>query len=238
MLRLEQVERRFGALAAVTALDLELPAAARFGLIGPNGSGKTTVLNLISGVYPPSAGRIRLDGTPIDGEPAHVVARRGIARTFQNLRLAGRMSVFENVWVAQHGLPGERRRREEAEALLESVGLWAERDRGAADLALPQQRRLELARALARRPRVLLLDEPGGGMTPAETAAMTALIARLVPGETALLLVEHKLALVADLCERVAVLDFGRKIAEGPPREVLRNDRVAEVYLGRPVTDA
>ncbi len=243
MLRLEALERRFGAITAVAQLNLDVPAGARLGLIGPNGSGKTTVLNLISGIDAPNTGRIWFDGARIDGHAPHTIARRGVARTFQNLRLAGRMSVFENVWIAQYSQPGaamlrigtdeERRRRAAIDALLEKVGLARDRDKIAADLPLPQQRRLELARALARTPRVLLLDEPAGGMTPAETKSMAALIGRLVPRDTALILVEHKLGLVMELCARVAVLDFGRKIAEGPPGEVLRDRRVAEVYLGR-----
>ncbi len=230
MLRLEHVSRRFGGIEAVKGLDLVVPAGARLGLIGPNGSGKTTVLNLASGVLEPDGGSIVFDGARIDGTPAHRFARLGIARTFQNLRLVAHMTVRENVWLAQHTLPSPR--AADVEALLEALGLAPWRDAPVSALPLPQQRRVEFARALARAPRLLLLDEPAGGMTPAETQEMRALIAQLVPAETALVVVEHKLDLVAKLCPRIAVLDFGRKIAEGAPDAVLRDEKVMEVYFG------
>jgi branched-chain amino acid transport system ATP-binding protein len=236
MLRLERVSRRFGGIEAVMALDLDVPAGARLGLIGPNGSGKTTVLNLISGVLAPNEGAIRFDGARIDGQPAHRFARLGIARTFQNLRLVAHMTVRENVWLAQHTLPSPRAAR--IEDLLAALGLEAWRDSPVSGLPLPQQRRVELARALAREPKLLLLDEPAGGMTPAETHEMRDLIARLVPAETALVVVEHKLELVANLCPRIAVLEFGRKIAEGAPGDVLRDAKVMEVYFGSGRDDA
>ena len=236
MLRLERVSRRFGGIEAVKDLDLDVPAGARLGLIGPNGSGKTTVLNLVSGVLPAHGGAIFVAGTRIDGLPAHRFARLGIARTFQNLRLVAHMTVRENVWLAQHTLPAPRAAR--VEELLAALGLEAWRDAPVSGLPLPQQRRVELARALAREPRLLLLDEPAGGMTPAETEEMRDLIARLVPAETALILVEHKIELVARLCPRIAVLDFGRKIAEGAPEAVLRDPKVMEVYFGRSRGDA
>ncbi len=236
MLRLERVSRRFGGLEAVKDLDLAVPAGARLGLIGPNGSGKTTVLNLVSGVLTPSGGAILLGGARIDGLPAHRFARLGIARTFQNLRLVAHMTVRENVWLAQHTLPAPRAAR--VEELLAALGLESWCDTPVSALPLPQQRRVELARALAREPKLLLLDEPAGGMTPAETQEMRELIARLVPAETALVVVEHKLDLVAKLCPRIAVLDFGRKIAEGAPETVLRDAKVMEVYFGRGGGDA
>ena len=236
MLRLERVARRFGGIEAVKDLDLAVPAGARLGLIGPNGSGKTTVLNLVSGVLKPDGGAIVFGGARIDGMPAFRFARLGIARTFQNLRLVAHMTVRENVWLAQHTLPGARAAR--IEELLAALGLAGWRDVPVSALPLPQQRRVELARALAREPRLLLLDEPAGGMTPAETHEMRDLIARLVPAETALVVVEHKLDLVAQLCPRIAVLDFGRKIAEGAPEEVLRDPEVMQVYFGGGGSDA
>jgi len=241
MLRLERVTRRFGGIEAVHALDLAVPAGARLGLIGPNGSGKTTLLNLISGVLRVDSGRILLGGVPLEALPAHRISRLGIARTFQNLRLVRHMTVRENVWLAQHSLPGasalrrattvERGRAERVTALLAALDLAG--DAPVASLPLPQQRRVELARALAREPKLLLLDEPAGGMTPTETEAMGDLIARLVPPSVTLILVEHKIDLVSRLCPRIAVLDFGRKIAEGAPELVLRRPDVMDVYFGK-----
>lgn len=241
MLRLEAVSRRFGAIEAVAGLDLDVPAGARLGLVGPNGSGKTTLLNLVSLFYPPSGGRILLDGRDIGRRRPEAVARLGVARTFQNIRLVPTMTAFENVWLAGHAAArpaalvgaGDGPARAAARDMLAAVGLADAAETLSGDLPLPAQRRLELARALHRRPRLLLLDEPAGGMTPGETAEMSALIARLVPAETALILVEHKLDLVAALCERVAVLHFGHKIAEGPPAAVFADPRVREIYLGR-----
>ena len=245
MLSLRGIEKRFGALAALAGVDLEVVAGEVVGIIGPNGSGKTTLLNAVSGVHAPSAGRISFQGTDITGWSGHRIARLGVARTFQNIRLFPTMSVFQNVWAAQHsrvsgGLLGLLRSRPtrkdsdtgKVEAVLEQVGLIDERDVLAKHLPLPSRRRLEVARALAADARLVLLDEPAGGMTPAETEDMARLIREIVaPGRTCLV-IEHKMALIAGVCTRLCVFDFGRKVAEGHPDEVLGRPEVRELYLG------
>ncbi len=245
MLALSGIEKRFGALAALAEIDLEVARGEVLGIIGPNGSGKTTLLNAVTGVYPPSAGRISFQGTDITGWKGHRIARLGIARTFQNIRLFPTMTVFQNVWAAQHGrvsggLLGLLRSRparargdeERVEEVLEQVGLLDDREVLAGHLPLPARRRLEIARAFAVDAPLLLLDEPAGGMTPAETADMARLIREVVaPGRTCVV-IEHKMALIAGVCTRLCVLDLGRKIAEGLPEDVLADARVREVYLG------
>ena len=245
MLALHGVEKRFGALAALADIDLEVAAGEVLGVIGPNGSGKTTLLNTVTGVYAPSAGRISFQGTDITGWKGHRIARLGIARTFQNVRLFPTMTVFENVWAAQHGrvsggLPGLLRSRpgrtcrdgKRIEEVLDQVGLLEDREVLAGHLPLPARRRLEVARALTVDARLVLLDEPAGGMTPTETAEMARLIREAVaPGRTCVV-IEHKMALIAGVCTRLCVLDFGRKVADGLPDEVLADARVREVYLG------
>ena len=230
MLRIEGLSRSFGGVAALEALDLAVADGEVVGLIGPNGSGKTTLFNVITGVHQADTGRILLRDEDITKRTPAGIVRLGIARTFQNLRIFQRMSVRENVWVAQHSLPGvgpmallsnrsaaERERRAEVDRLLDAVGLADRRNVLAGSLPLPDQRRLELARALVRSPALLLLDEPAGGMTPAETAEMAALIRDFaVPGRTCIV-IEHKLDLISTLCQRLCVLNFGRKIADGEP---------------------
>ena len=251
MLRIEGLSRSFGGVAALETLDLAVADGEVVGLIGPNGSGKTTLFNVITGVHQADSGRVLLHDEDITRRTPAGIVRLGIARTFQNLRIFQRMSVRENVWVAQHSLPGvgplallsnrsaaERGRRAEVDRLLDAVGLADRRDAFAGSLPLPDQRRLELARALVRSPALLLLDEPAGGMTPAETAEMAALIRDFaVPGRTCIV-IEHKLDLISTLCQRLCVLNFGRKIADGEPDRVLEQADVLEAYLGRDGTDA
>ena len=230
MLNIDRLSRSFGGVAALDDLDLAVGDGEVVGLIGPNGSGKTTLFNVITGVHAADSGRVLLRGEDVTGATPARIIRRGVARTFQNLRIFRRMSVHDNVWVAQHSLPevghmgllstrsgAERARRAEVEHLLHAVGLADRRDALAGSLPLPDQRRLELARALARSPALLLLDEPAGGMTPAETAQMAELIRTFaVPGRTCIV-IEHKLDLISALCRRLCVLNFGRKIADGVP---------------------
>ncbi len=251
MLRIEGVSKSFGGLTALAGVDLEVKPGEALGVIGPNGSGKTALFNVITGLYPPSAGRVWLESREITGLRPDRIVRLGVARTFQNLRIFARMTAFDNVWAAQHRLPGvavselmvPRRRRERerlarVEHLLEAVGLEDRRDVLAHHLPLGAQRRLELARALAREPRLLLLDEPAGGMTPVETEEMTRLIREIaLPGRT-VLLIEHKMGMVMGLCHRIVVLNFGKKISEGSPEDVQADPAVTEAYLGTDATDA
>jgi ABC-type branched-subunit amino acid transport system ATPase component len=248
VLRLEDVQRWFGGVKAVDGASFAVAPGAVHGLIGPNGAGKTSVLNLVSGFLVPGAGRILLGDRSIGGLPPHRVAALGVARTFQNIRLFPDLSARDNVVVGEHLrreaslaarlllLPSaraeERAARETAEALLLRVGL-ADRIRShARHLSYGEQRRVEIARALASGPRLLLLDEPTAGMNAVEVQAVAALIRQVAAEGRSVLLVEHNVRLVMEVCDRITVLHFGKVIAEGTPAEVARDPAVVAAYLG------
>jgi ABC-type branched-subunit amino acid transport system ATPase component len=248
LLRLDAVSRTFGGVRALDGVSFAIGEGTIHGLIGPNGAGKTTAVNLISGLIRPSSGEIRFRDRRIDRLPAHRIAALGVRRTYQNIRLFPAMSAAENLLVGMHSvtraalwqrlayLPAARREEERArarsEALLRRVGLAARVDDLARNLSYGQQRRLEIARALASDPQLLLLDEPTAGMNPAEAGEVAALIRSMAGEGRTVLLVEHNMSLVMTVCERITVLDFGRVIAEGTPDEIRADPIVVEAYLG------
>lgn len=246
MLFLHGVTLAFGGLSVIDNLDIQVAKGARCGLIGPNGAGKTTIFNLLSGVYKPTAGEILLDDEPIDDVPLDRRVGLGIGRTFQNLRLMKHLTVLENIMLGQHyhvsllnrmfaplRSSANRPYREEAQRAGEMLGLGGDLNRLAQGLSYGVQKRVEMARALATRPRLLLLDEPAAGLNSSERKELSSILSTSLPRDVTVLIVEHDTEFVRSLCDQAVALNFGRKIAEGDPAYVCTHPAVVEAYLGK-----
>lgn len=245
MLKIKSISKHFGGVKALNGLDLEVEEGVIFGIIGPNGSGKSTLINVICGIFPPNKGDVIFQGQSLSGKPTHQRSNTGIARTFQNIRLFPSLTVWQNLWVARNSVEDIKTEssfyrwfgksnivKKEIEEMLEFSNLENRADELASSLAFGEQRRLELARAVATKPRLLLLDEPAAGMNKDEIRDLDSRIRNLQLQGITIILIEHVMELVMGITDRIAVLNFGSKIAEGNPQEIQKNEAVQEAYLG------